>query len=134
MLDIAMDQEAGYLELTIDGPIETQDYRQAVDAVDLLMTRHKKIAVVEVIRTLGWVDPSIWWKDLAFHLTHHGFMRRAAIVSDHGWVGPLTNLVAPFYATEIRTFSLADLQTARDWVRESGHGGAPGAEPHLDFA
>lgn len=117
MLDIAMDLDAAYLELTVDGEIGDIDYQRAVDAVNLLLERHKKIDVVEVVKDIGWVDPSVWFKDLAFHLTHHNFMRRVAIVSDKGWIGPLANLVAPLYPATIRNFRLSEIETARRWAR-----------------
>ncbi len=133
MLDIAMDAEAGFLELTVDGAISDADYQQAVDAVTLLLARHQKINVVEVVKEIGWVDPGVWFKDLAFHLTHHNFMRRAAIVTDKGWVGPLINLAAPLYPATIRNFRLAEIEAARQWVRASD-AAASSDEAPLDFA
>jgi len=59
MLTVTMDKDAGYLELTIDGPIDATSYTKAVEAVDELLTRHKKIDVVQVIRDFGWIDPSV---------------------------------------------------------------------------
>ena len=132
MLDIAMDLDAGFLELTVDGAISDADYQQAVDAVSLLLARHKKINIVEVVKDIGWVDPGVWLKDLAFHLTHRSFMRRAAIVSDKGWMGPLTNLVAPLYPTSIRNFKLAEIEAARRWARATDP--ISEDEAPLDFA
>lgn len=134
MLDITMDQDAGFLELTVDGEVSEADYKRAVDAVDLLLARHRKINVVEVVKALGWVDPAVWWKDIAFHLTHHNFMRHVAIVSDKGWIGPLANLVAPLYPASIRSFSLNDIDAARAWAKMPDSETGPDQEPHLDFA
>ena len=128
MLKVDLDPEAGFLELTVDGGVDDLDYQAAVDAVNLLLAHHEKIDVVEVVKNLGWVDPMVWFKDLHFHLTHRNFMRRAAIVSDKGWVGPLTSLVAPLYPATIRTFTLSELEAARHWARYGDGGGAPSAE------
>jgi hypothetical protein len=133
MLDIAMDLDTGFLELTLDGDIHDVDYQRAVDAVNLLLTRHKKIDVVETVKGFGWVDPGVWFKDLAFHLTHHNFMRHVAIVSDKGWVGPLANLVAPLYPATLRTFRLAEIETARRWAKAHDPAAEMDETP-LDFA
>lgn len=117
MLKVDLDPEAGFLELTVDGAVDDLDYQAAVDAVNLLLARHAKIDVVEVVKAIGWVAPIVWFKDMQFHLTHRDFMRRAAIVSDKGWVGPLTSLAAPLYSATIRTFTLAELDAARAWAR-----------------
>ncbi|MEY3905479.1 MAG: hypothetical protein RIR59_302 [Pseudomonadota bacterium] len=134
MLTVTMDADAGFLELTVDGPIGDDDYKKAVDAVDQLLTRHPKIDIVEVVKEIGWIDPGVWFKDLTFHLTHRNFMRHVAIVSDKAWVGPLSSLLAPLYPATIRNFHLAELDDARRWVRTHGDPDAPEAEPHLDFA
>lgn len=134
MLTVTMDKDAGYLELTIDGPIDATSYTKAVEAVDELLTRHKKIDVVQVVRDFGWIDPSVWWKDLTFHMTHRDFIRHAAIVSDKDWIESVSNFLAPLYPAAVKTFKLAELEAARKWVRAPAAGAGPQEEQHLDFA
>ncbi|MBK7161709.1 MAG: STAS/SEC14 domain-containing protein [Sphingomonadales bacterium] len=96
MLKVDKDAKAGYLELTVDGVIHKADYEAAVAAVDELLKTHEQLNVVEVVRDIGWVEPQVWWKDLLFHLAHRNFIHRAAVVSDSGWVGPVTRFVRTF--------------------------------------
>jgi hypothetical protein len=117
MLKVDSDAKAGYLELTVDGVIHKADYEAAVAAVDELLKTHEQLNVVEVVRDIGWIEPQIWWKDLLFHLSHRNFIHRAAVVSDSGWIGPVTRLFAPFYPVAIRTFGLDQLEYARTWAR-----------------
>lgn len=117
MLKVETDLPAGYLELTVDGAIDKEDFQAAVDAVDQLLQRHAQLNVVEVVRTIGWIEPELWWKDLLFHLAHRNFIHRAAVVSDSGWVGPVTRMFAPFYPAAIRTFGLDQLDYARTWAK-----------------
>ena len=117
MLKVETDVPAGYLELTVDGAIAKDDYQAAVDAVDLLLQSHAQLNVVEVVRNIGWVEPEVWWKDLLFHLAHRNFIRRAAVVSDSGWIGPVTRIFAPFYPAAIRTFGLDQIDHARQWAK-----------------
>lgn len=117
MLKVEQDAKTGYLELTIDGAVGKADYEKAVEVVDDLLKTHEKLNVVEVVRDFGWIEPQVWWKDLFFHLSHRNFIHRAAVVSDHGWVGPLTRILAPFYPAAIRTFGMDQLDAARSWAR-----------------
>jgi len=117
MLKVETDLPAGYLELTVDGAVDKEDYQAAVDAVDLLLQSHAQLNVVEVVRNIGWIEPEVWWKDLLFHLAHRNFIHRAAVVSDSGWVGPVTRIFAPFYPAAIRTFGLDQLEHARQWAK-----------------
>lgn len=134
MLKVEADRDSGYLELTVDGRIEKADFEKAVEAVDMLLETHKKIDVMEIVLDLGMFTPEVWWKDLVFHLSHHNFMRRASVVSDNGWVGPLTRLFAPLYPADIRTFSLCEIEEARRWTKFGDPQDDSAVEPHLDFA
>lgn len=134
MLKVEADREAGYLELTVDGRIDKADYERAIEAIDALLETHKKIDVMEIVLDLGFIEPEVWWKDIVFHLSHHHFLRRVAVVSDSGWVGPLTRLFAPLYPAAIRTFSVGEIFEARRWVKEGDPVAEDIAEPHLDFA
>lgn len=121
MLKVDKDAKAGYLELTVDGVIHKADYEAAVAAVDELLKAHEQLNIVEVVRDIGWVEPQVWWKDLLFHLAHRNFIHRAAVVSDSGWVGPVTRLFAPFYPAAMRTFGLDQLEYARTWAKIGDH-------------
>lgn len=135
MLQVTSDSKSGYLEFLVDGSIDRAEYQAAVDAVDSLLETHRHINLVEIVRDIGWIAPDVWWKDMIFHLTHHNFLHRVAIVSNKGWVGPVTRFFAPLYPAEIRTFAEAEVEAARVWALH-GDAGAPAGtvDPHLDFA
>jgi SpoIIAA-like len=118
MLGVETDNGKGYLELTVDGRIGKEDYAAAVAAVDELLKTHDRLNVLEIVLDIGWVEPEVWWKDIVFHLRHRRFLNRAAIVSDSGWVGPVTRLFAPLYPAAIRTFTTAEIEIARQWARD----------------
>jgi SpoIIAA-like len=134
MLGVEMDTKAGYLELTVDGRIGKEDFEKAVAAVDVLLETHKKIDVVEVVLDVGWVEPEVWWKDIVFHLNHRHFLRHAAVVSDSGWVGPITRLFAGLYPAAIRTYSVGEIEEARRWAKEGDPKGEDEFETAANFA
>lgn len=117
MLKIDADKSSGFIELTVDGPIHKSDYEAAVAAVEELLKTHEKLNAIEVVKEIGWIDMGVWWKDLVFHLTHRMIFHRAAVVSDKGWIGPMTRFFAPLYPAEIRAFPLDQLDEARRWAR-----------------
>jgi hypothetical protein len=134
MPKVEADSEAGYLELTVDGRIDKADYERAIEAIDTLLETHRKIDVTEIVLDVGFIAPEVWWKDIVFHLSHHNFLRRVAVVSDGGWIGPLTRLFAPLYPGAIRTFSVGEIFEARRWAKEGDPEAPEAVEPHLDFA
>jgi hypothetical protein len=117
MLGIKSTKSAGLVEVTVDGPITRSDYEALVAEVDSQLKTHQKLNVVEVVRAIGGVDFGVWWKDLIFHLTHRRWLNRVAVVSDKGWIGPLTRFLAPLYPAEVRTFPLSALEEARRWAK-----------------
>jgi hypothetical protein len=123
MLSMTCDDDAGFIEVVVDGAITRADYEAVVTAVDQLLTRHRRIDFVEVVRRIGPIAPEVWWRDIVFHLHHRDFLHRAAVVSDSGWVGPLVRLFAPFYPAELRCFPEAALDAARRWARGADDAG-----------
>jgi hypothetical protein len=117
MLALECDKSAGYVEITLDGSINGDEYQAVVTAIDDALKVHDKLNLVGVLKGFGLVEWSVWPKDLVFHATHRNWMRHVAIVSDMGWVEPTMRLFAPFYAAEIKCFPLAQLAQARAWAR-----------------
>ncbi len=117
MLKVEADAATGFIEITVDGTISREEYEAVVITVEGLLKTHDKLNVVEVVKELGWIEPEVWWKDILFHLSHRDFMHRCAVVSNRGWVGPVTRLFAPLYPAAIRTFAEAELDEARRWAR-----------------
>ncbi len=119
MLTFTSDTKAGFLEFIVDGTIERAEYEAVVKVIDEMLKTRERIDVVEIVRNIGWIEPEVWWKDLVFHLGHRRFLRRAAIVSDKGWIGPVIRVLAPFYPAAMRVFPESQLETARLWAREA---------------
>lgn len=117
MLTIEADGAAGLIELTVDGVVNRADFEAATAAIDKLLESRDKLNVVEVVRKIGWIEFGVWWRDAVFHLTHRHWLHRVAVVSDSGWIGPLTRFLAPLYPAEIPTFALDGLDEARKWAR-----------------
>ncbi|ODT64023.1 MAG: hypothetical protein ABS77_01955 [Phenylobacterium sp. SCN 69-14] len=117
MLDFKTDEDAGYIELTVDGSIDKAEYEAAVQAIEALLETHTKINAVEVVRSFGGMEPSLWWRDLSYGLSRLDAFGRCAVVTDNGWLGPMARFFAAFLSVELRTFDMKDLEAARSWAR-----------------
>jgi hypothetical protein len=119
MLSIAADDAAGYIELALDGGVNNAEYEAAVRTIDRLIAKHDRINAVEVIHGMPILPPSLWWRDLNYSLSHLEKFGRCAVVSDSGWIGPISRFLAALLPIEFRTFPLGELEQARAWARGS---------------
>src|SRR3546814_7211301 len=87
MLTHTVDEKSGIVEIVIDGQVDPADYDAAITAIDAMIERHGTVKLLEVLKNIGWVDPSIWWKDTIWGLTRIRAFGRCAVVTDKGWVG-----------------------------------------------
>lgn len=119
MLTYLTDPTYGVVELTVDGGMTRDEYDAAVAEMNNAIEHFGTLKIIEVIRHIGPVDSSIWWQDVKWGITHLKHVARCAVVTDKGWIGPLSRAVGAMIAAEIRVFPLAELDEARAWVR--GH-------------
>lgn len=117
MLTFETDAEAGVIEFTVDGHIDKAEFEAVVKALEAQIERHGTVNVVEVIRDFSGMDPSLWWQDMTWGLTHLSKFARAAVVTDSGWIGPMVRGVSALMPAQIRVFPMRDLEAARAWAR-----------------
>ena len=117
MLTFDKDADAGVIEFTVDGEIGAAEYDAVIAALEEQITRHGRVSVVEVIKSFTGMAPSLWWKDVTWGFSHLNEFARAAVVTDHGWIGPVSRAVGALMPAEIRAFRLEEIEEARKWVR-----------------
>jgi hypothetical protein len=118
MLSWTVDEAAGVIDLTVDGAITRADYERLVPVLETEIARHGKLRVIETVRKIGPVDWSLWWQDMKWVAQHRDGFARCAVVTDHGWVGPITRAAAALFSGEMRVFPESQADAARAWVRE----------------
>ena len=118
MLSWTVDEEAGVIDLTVDGEITRAEYGKVIPVIEELIARHGRLRAVETVRKVGPIDWSLWWQDLKWVATHRDVIARSAVITDHGWVGPITRAAAGLFSGEMRVFPEAEADKARAWVRE----------------
>lgn len=118
MLNYTVDEQAGVVDLLVDGEVTRADYEALIPVLEAQIAKHGKLRVVETVRKLGPIDWSLWWEDLKWVVQHRDKMARAAVVTDHGWIGPITRASAALFSGEMRVFPESQAEAARAWVRE----------------
>ncbi len=106
------------LELSIDGRIGAAEFDDLIARMEAAITRHGKIRVLELVRSLGGIPPSKWWEDVKFGFKHMRDIERAAIVADPKWIEVFANLMNPFFSAEVRYFKTNKIDEARQWLAE----------------
>lgn len=117
MLSYSRDDEAGVIDLIVDGAITRADYEALIPVLEEMIAQHGTLRAVETVRTIGPIDWSLWWQDLKWVVGHRDKLARCAVITDHGWIGPVTRAAAALFSGEIRVFREAEGEQARAWVR-----------------
>ncbi|MGN6619600.1 MAG: STAS/SEC14 domain-containing protein [Sphingomonas sp.] len=120
MITYLTDPTSGIVEFTVEDGVTRADYDAVVREMEGAIATFGKLRLVEVIKDIGAIDSSIWWQDIKWAYAHLGDITRCAVVTDKGWIGPITRAVGGLLSAEIRVFPLAAIEEARDWVREAG--------------
>lgn len=118
MLSYTVDEDAGVIDLIVDGAITRADYEALIPVLEAQIARHTRLRVVETVRTLGQIDWSLWWRDVKWVADHRDQLAKVAVITDHGWIGPITRAAAALFSGEMRVFPENQAEAARAWVRE----------------
>ncbi len=104
--------------ITVSGKVTEEDYRAAVEPMQKFIDKHGKVRFIEVIESFRGFDPSVIWPGMKFDWKNLPHITHVAVVSDLGWIGPLSKTAGYFMSTKLRTFGLDELEEARKWVQE----------------
>jgi len=111
--------DAPIIELVIDGHVTRADFDSVAERIEVMIAAQGNIRVIEVIESLEGFDPSLLWTGLKFDIRNLGHISHVAVVSDLGWIGPVSKAAGSVLTTKLRTFDLAHLDAARAWIREA---------------
>ena len=105
--------------ITVSGKIERADYDAVIEPMQAFINKHGTVNFIEVLESFSGFDPSVIWPGIKFDFANLKNIRRVAVVSDIGWISPLTKAAGYFMSTKLRMFDMSELDEARDWVRSS---------------
>ena len=113
------DDAARVAEIIVSGRVTAEDYSRAVTPMQAFIDRHGTVRLIEVIESFDGFDPSILWDGLKFDLRNIPHISQVAVVSDLGWIGPMSKAAGAMISSDLRTFGLDEIEAARAWVRSA---------------
>ena len=105
------------VEFIVDGKVTKEDFDQISGKLHKFIEAHGTIKLIEVIQAFKGFDPSVIWDGIKFDIQHLRFISHCAVVSDIGWISPISKAAGAFMSTKLRTFSLGQLDEARQWLK-----------------
>ncbi|CAN5149427.1 hypothetical protein BH10PSE12_BH10PSE12_17180 [soil metagenome] len=107
---------AGIFEIEVDGRIDADSYRRLVRDLDADIAARGKLAVLEIVRSLGWISPEIWLEDLFWSSRHLASFSRVALVTDTLWLTGMAKGASLAMPVDLRAFPLSEIDAARAWL------------------
>jgi len=106
------------VELYVEGKVTQEDFDRIAGQLHQFIETHGKIKLLEVVRNFEGFDPSMLWDGIKFDMKHIPNISHCAVVSDIGWLSPLAKAAGGFISTKLRTFSLNQLEEAKQWLKK----------------
>ena len=113
----AEDDAGKSVEITVTGRVTKEDYDQVIGPMQDFIDRHGEVKLIEVIESFEGFEPSVLWPGIRFDIKNLRHISHVAIVSDIGWISPISKAAGAFMSTKLRTFEMSELEAARDWIK-----------------
>ncbi|HZW59239.1 MAG TPA: STAS/SEC14 domain-containing protein, partial [Woeseiaceae bacterium] len=96
--------DSNIVELTVDGRVTQKDFDDVIDVMNRKIEAYGHVAVLEEIRSIGAIPPSVLWDDLRWVFRHLKHVSRAAVVAEMRWVRTLVDMLQSVVTAEVRHF------------------------------
>jgi len=106
------------VELTIDGGISAAEFGDIIGKLEAAIEKHGNVRLLKHIRSVGAVPVSKLWDDIKFAFENLRHFSHAAVVADQKWIEVFTKMAKPFISAEVRYFNEAEIDQARQWLRQ----------------
>ncbi len=104
-------------EIVVNGKVTKEDYEAAIAPMQAFIDQHGTVKFIEIVESFGGLDPSILWPGMKFDWQNIRHISHVAVVSDLGWIGPMSKAAGALISSQVRFFDMDDLDEAREWVR-----------------
>jgi hypothetical protein len=113
---------AGTLGLRATGKLTREDYTEVLEPALTGAAASGQMRLLFVLTEWDGVEPGAWIEDLKTGMRvlvrDHSAWKRFALVTDVEWVDRAQRMFAFLTPGEVRTFELAELEQAKQWVAE----------------
>ncbi len=120
MLTLMNDLPKNVLGVSAEGTVTGHDYETIlIPAVDKLLASNSKIRLLyHLSPTFSKFDLQAMLDDAKVGMKHLSAWERVAMVSDHQMINGFTKFFSHLFPCEVRIFTNAELQKAKQWIVE----------------
>ncbi len=118
MIEMMTGLPENVIGFTAQGKVTAADYEhQLVPAVEAALARAGKVRLLYHLGAgFEGFEAGALWEDAKVGLSHMAAWERIALVTDVDWIRLATKALGFAMPGEVRVFSDAQLQAARDWL------------------
>lgn len=106
------------VELVVDGRVTQDDMDRLLPRMEAFIDAHGTVKLIEVVKDFAGFDASVIWPGIKFDFQHLRHVSHVALVSDIGWMTPLTKAAGAFMSTRIRIFTMDQMEDAVAWIND----------------
>ena len=118
MIDYRDQPDNNIVEFTIDGKITREEFDALAGRLEAKIKQHGSVRVLEEVRSLGGIEPSVFWEDAKFGFRHLNDISSAVVVADQKWIEWVTKIVKPFVRCPVEVFHRDQIEQARQWLHQ----------------
>ncbi len=116
MLNLNQLDNTNTVEIIVDGNVTREEFDNIISQLELLIEKHGKIKIIEIIKNLGKIELSAIWEDFKFAPKHLKDLTHVAVVADQQWIEWMSKLANPLIKAEVKTYTLDQVDEARHWI------------------
>jgi len=115
-LELSIEHE-NLLVVHASGKLTKEDYAAFLPTVDQLIQEHHKINILFDMHDFhGW-EAAAAWEDTKFAWHHFRDIERLAVIGEKRWQRGMAVICKPFTRAEVRYFTHAQGEQAREWLQ-----------------
>lgn len=109
-------QERNNIEIQLYENVSVEDMQNAVHQLESMCSQHDKVNVLLDTGGMDDYDPKIIQEHARFYEKYKDKLNRFALVSESGFQRFILDQIGKIADTDIRTFSNAETEKAREWI------------------
>jgi len=112
------------IEIHVDGKVTREEFDTVIADMGQFIQNYGEIKLLESIATFKvGMDMHMLWEGMKFDLKNIHHISHCAVVSDIGWISPMSKAAGAFMSTKLRTFNMDEIDAARVWLKNPDAGG-----------
>lgn len=113
---LTTDAKTAVATIEVEGRVTREEFDRLVPEFEAFIEALGTVRLIEIIHSFDGFDKSLLWEGLKVDMRVIPNISHCAVVSDIGWMSPVSKAAGAFISTKLRTFPMRDLDAAKAWV------------------